>query len=223
MTIAPMRTRSRSSALQLPKGATTTHGILENNSTPPPPSSKRVRRNDDPGMIVTPPTSIPPSNHAAFQQWQEDVSNVDISVAVSFGGRGGSGDVDDTASTCATSSLLTDRDVLVGGGGLMSNSNNQVHAEFSVCVPAMLSRLIQQKLAIEPCRMSTSVIGESAEAFVTVSVKGRDEQIAEAIEGGLTPRKAFLRSAPHISRVASRLQECMRQMFGMRDFVVRVD
>ena len=64
---------------------------------------------------------------------------------------------------------------------------------------------------------------QTSDVYVALSVKGRDEPLAEAIEGGLTPRKAFLRSAPHISRVATKLQECMRQIFAMQDFVVKID
>lgn len=93
-----------------------------------------------------------------------------------------------------------------------------------VSIPDMLTRVLQKKLAIDPDRLTTMVKGGgSSSMLVALSVKGREGPLEEAIEGGLTPRKAFLRSAPHISRVASRLQDCMRQIFGIDDFVVKVD
>jgi hypothetical protein len=138
----------------------------------------------------------------AFEQWLDDVANVDISLSISLG-----------------QSLERERE------GEPAEASESHRSEFSVSLPTMLTRVLQSKLAIDPTRMSTQVQDDdsSKEVFVALTVKGREEPIEEAIAGGLTPRKAFLRSAPHISRVASRLQDCMRQIFGMKDFVVKVE
>lgn len=191
------------------------------------PTPKRTKRSQlTPVTLPTaqtvpsspPPSATPPVNHA-FEQWLDDVSNVDICLSVSMGAP-----ADNSQLFEETEGQEKQED---------EPSNHPVIAtEFSVSIPAMLSRVLQTKLAIDPARLETVVkkpttnispTSCSDEVFVSVAVRGRDEPIAEAIEGGLTPRKAFLRTAPHISRVASRLQECMRQIFGMRDFVVKID
>ena len=151
-------------------------------------------------QAATPSTAIPvPPPNMAFEQWLDDVANVDISLSISLGQS-----VEHKEET---------------------NASENHRSEFSVSLPTMLTRVLQSKLAIDPTRMSTQVQDDdsSKEVFVALTVKGREEPIEEAIAGGLTPRKAFLRSAPHISRVASRLQDCMRQIFGMKDFVVKVE
>jgi hypothetical protein len=164
------------------------------------PASKRVRIE-----TATPSTAAPAPSNMAFEQWLDDVANVDISLSISVGSR-------------PPMPLNGDE-----------NRENEESSVFSVSIPTMLTRVLQSKLAIDPCRLNTRVMSEpgddsaSSEVFVALSVRGRDEPIEEAIAGGLTPRKAFLRTAPHISRVASRLQDCMRQVFGMKDFVVKVD
>ena len=181
------------------------------------PAAKRARRSQPPPVTLpvetTAASSPPPVNHA-FEQWLDDLSNVDISLSVSMGGPG-------ETTTTPSEPIIQNND-----------EEETVHkpviaTEFCVSIPAMLSRVLQTKLAIDPTRLETVVkrpqTQSSDEVFVSVVVKGREEPITEAIEGGLTPRKAFLRTAPHISRVASRLQECMRQIFGMRDFVVKID
>jgi hypothetical protein len=145
--------------------------------------------------VTTPSTAHHASTSASanLEQWLADVSNVDISLSVSI-------TPPEIEATCLS-------------------------------IPDMLTRLLQTKLAIDPNRLTTRVKGgedeknceTAAAVFVALCVKGREEPIQDAIEGGLTPRKAFLRSAPHISRVASRLQDCMRQIFGIDDFVVKVE
>jgi len=159
------------------------------------------------------PPSPPPTN-LAFEQWLDDVSNVDICLSVSLGGPGN--DSESTTTTQTVDPELDDDETI---------HRPVIATEFCVSIPAMMSRVIQTKLAIDPSRLETVVkkTQSSDDVFVSLVVKGREEPINEAIEGGLTPRKAFLRTAPHISRVASRLQECMRQIFGMRDFVVKID
>jgi hypothetical protein len=167
-------------------------------------------------QAVTPSTAVPAPANVAFEQWLDDVANVDISLSISMG------------------YLPKPQDPPIAPADA-SISETQVSdeavetAQFSVSIPTMLTRVLHSKLAIDPSRLSTHVkstecdSNPSSEVFVALSVKGREEPIADAIAGGLTPRKAFLRSAPHISRVASRLQDCMRQIFGMKDFVVRVE
>ena len=159
------------------------------------PAAKRTRV-----QTTTPSTAAPAQPNLAFEQWLDDVANVDISLSISVG---------------SSQNILTEE-----------KSEEQSSSSFSVSIPNMLTRVLQSKLAIDPSRLQTNISptgDEASEVFVALTVKGREEPIAKAIEGGLTPRKAYLRSAPHISRVASRLQDCMRQMFGMKDFVVRVD
>jgi hypothetical protein len=182
-----------------------------------PPSVKRTRRSQPtptPLPLPTlPPTAVTPVNHA-FEQWLDDVSNVDICLSVSMGG-----------PAAAITEPVPQQDE---GSDPTTIHQPVIATEFCVSIPTMLSRVLQTKLAIDPSRLETVVKKPqtqtpSEDVFVSVIVKGREEPIAEAIEGGLTPRKAFLRTAPHISRVASRLQECMRQIFGMRDFVVKID
>jgi hypothetical protein len=186
--------------------------------TPSASPPKRTRRSSQPTPVslptplplpALPPPTSPPVNHA-FEQWLDDVSNVDICLSVSMGGPAAS----DPSPQQEEGSEPIHQPVIA--------------TEFCVSIPMMLSRVLQTKLAIDPSRLETVVKkpqtqAPSEEVFVSVIVKGREEPITEAIEGGLTPRKAFLRTAPHISRVASRLQECMRQIFGMRDFVVKID
>jgi hypothetical protein len=158
-------------------------------------------------------------NHA-FEQWLDDVSNVDISLSVSIG-----------KPTQQSASVSEDNSTTDQDCSQQPQSSHVIQSEFCVSIPTMLSRVLQTKLAIDPTRLETvvvkaardEIVSNSGEVYVSVAVKGREEPIAEAIEGGLTPRKAFLRSAPHISRVASRLQECLRQIFGMREFVVKID
>lgn len=169
-------------------------------SSPQASPAKRARLQMTPS--TGPKTVANPQPSVAFEQWLDDVANVDISLSISVG------QPSETPSTAETDS-------------------GAVQAEFSVSIPMMLTRVLQSKLAIDPTRLTTTVQpnmqNEASEVYVALAVTGREEPIAEAIEGGLTPRKAFLRSAPHISRVASRLQDCMRQIFGMKDFVVKVD
>ena len=175
------------------------------------PISKRPRV-----QAVTPSTAVPAPANMAFEQWLDDVANVDISLSISMG----TVPKPQEAQIASTDSPVGD--VQVGDEAVET-------AQFSVSIPTMLTRVLHSKLAIDPSRLSTHVkstdceTNPSSEVFVALSVKGREEPIADAIAGGLTPRKAFLRSAPHISRVASRLQDCMRQIFGMKDFVVRVE
>ena len=178
-------------------------------------ASKKQRRVVDTTTPSPRPQAVAPPHHVgnlAFEQWLDDVANVDISLAISLGQPGQA-----PAPVAVEGEEHPDED-----------QASTVQAEFSVSIPVMLTRVLQSKLAIDPTRLTTLIQGDkavdsAAEVFVALSVKGREGPIAEAIEGGLTPRKAFLRSAPHISRVASRLQDCMRQIFGMKDFVVKVD
>ena len=165
------------------------------------PTNKRARTHAS-LAAPTPSTSAPATSNMAFEQWLDDVANVDIALSINVGSR-----------------PLEEESV---------HENEETTFSFSVSVPTMLTRVLQSKLAIDPSRLSTRVMTEAntitaSEVFVALSVKGRDEPIEEAIAGGLTPRKAYLRTAPHISRVASRLQDCMRQVFGMKDFVVKVE
>ena len=185
--------------------------------------TKRARRSQPPPVslpVVSPnssPPTTPPVNHA-FEQWLDDVSNVDICLSISLGGPANANETNNNPVVDAESQQQDDDETI---------QRPVIATEFCVSIPAMLSRVLQTKLAIDPSRLETVVkkppTQSSDEVFVSVIVKGREEPITEAIEGGLTPRKAFLRTAPHISRVASRLQECMRQIFGMRDFVVKID
>ena len=168
---------------------------------PVTPSSKRTRKQ----TIPTPATTVSPSTDQVYQQWLEDVSNVDISFSVSLQ----SSDKEEKHSSPPVP--LSD-----------DENGAPISVDFKVSLPTMLSRVLQSRLRIDPSRLHIDE-EEGADVFVALSVKGRAEPVAEAIEGGLTPRKAFLRSAPHISRVATKIQECMRQIFGMQDFVVQVD
>lgn len=198
-------------------------GVLQLPITPP--VVKKVRMTDTKPSTASPsPSTQPP---LALQQWLDDVSNVDISLSVTVGKEAKEGILaisqpgfDDS---CATSSLLTDemtRTISIDSEG---HSGSIEVSEFNVSIPNMLTRVLQQKLRIDPSRMNTNVSPESPDLYLTVTVKPREQPIQDAIAGGLTPRKAFLKSSPHISRVASQLQECLRQMFGMRDFVVQVE
>ena len=188
MTILPgVKTRSRTASKPLAE-------VLEL------PSAKRSKREyvstatPSPPHKQTAPVPVPPAATEAYQQWLEDVKNVDISLSIS-------GSTDPADSTCPDQPF-----------------------EFSVSMPVMLTRLLQSKLGIDSDRLTTTLRnGATNDLAIAVSVKGREEPILEAIAGGLTPRKAFIRSSPHISRVASRLQDCLRQIFGIRDFVVKID
>lgn len=173
--------------------------------SPPASAAKRSR-------LQLTPSTVAPQPSVALEQWLDDVANVDISLSISVGQPSTATPTSETESTSPSS----------------TDGGPAVQAEFSVSIPVMLTRVLQSKLAIDPCRLTTTVQPNAqndaaTEVYVALAVKGREEPIAEAIEGGLTPRKAFLRSAPHISRVASRLQDCMRQIFGMKDFVVKVE
>jgi hypothetical protein len=174
------------------------------------PAAKRARV-----QTTTPSTAAPAQPNMALEQWLDDIANVDISLSISVGANQNPFRCDDLESTKET-----------------EESGDAEYPEastcgFSVSIPEMLTRVLQSKFAIDPSRLHTQVspstTEENSEVFVALTVRGREKPIAEAIAGGLTPRKAFLRTAPHISRVASRLQDCMRQMLGMKDFVVKVD
>jgi hypothetical protein len=191
---------TRATRSRLAEPPTATASMLAVGADSRTPSSKRARI-----QSATPSTAAAPvPSNMAFEQWLDDVANVDISLSISVGSRPPIPDTDE-------------------------NVDNEESSVFSVSIPTMLTRVLQSKLAIDPGRLNTrvnsadSIDCDRSDVFVALSVKGRDEPIEEAIAGGLTPRKAFLRTAPHISRVASRLQDCMRQVFGMRDFVVKVD
>ena len=180
--------------------------------TSPLPAAKRSRvamkETTTPSISQQPTCSA--SANSNLEQWLADVSNVDISLSVSLGA------ADATTSEQSISPQSSDH-------------HNATSSSSSAClsIPDLLTRLLQTKLAIDPARLTTMIKDPStlrdASVFVALAVKGREEPIQDAIEGGLTPRKAFLRSAPHISRVASRLQDCIRQIFGIDDFVVKVD
>ena len=149
------------------------------------------KRSIDKKQVGTPSTQAPPPlplpAQAVYQQWLEDVSNVNIGLKVHVG------------SPPEDASLL-----------------------MQVSLSTLMSRVLQSRCRIDPSRLSVAVNDSDPQVFVSLSVTGRDEHMAEAIEGGLTPRKAFLRSAPHISQVATKMQECMRQVFGLEDFIVDV-
>ena len=182
--------------------------------TSPLPAAKRSRvamkETTTPSISQQPTCSA--SANSNLEQWLADVSNVDISLSVSLGSHPAA---DATTSEQSISPQSSD------------HLNAASSSSACLSIPDLLTRLLQTKLAIDPARLTTMIKDPStlrdASVFVALAVKGREEPIQDAIEGGLTPRKAFLRSAPHISRVASRLQDCIRQIFGIDDFVVKVD
>ena len=187
---------------------------LDTSTTPSPPH--KVSPVSSPKAAQATPV---PSANMAFEQWLDDVNNVDISLSISVSPQ----NLEATTVELQEEAASTEP----GDSNLQELHESRANVvEFKVSIPTLLTRVLQSKLAIDPTRLTTTVQGVnegSTDIFVAIAVKGREEQILEAIEGGLTPRKAFLRSAPHISRVASRLQDCMRQVFGMKDFVVKVD
>jgi hypothetical protein len=183
------------------------HALGEPSKTP---ANKRLRVE-----AGTPSTAAPLPTNMAFEQWLDDVSNVDISLSI-------------RVERCYGSEHTNPGPEPIESRGEDLIQQESATAGFRVSIPTMLTRVLQSKLAIDSARLQTNVSPsmdgpESSEIFLGITVRGREEPIAEAIAGGLTPRKAFLRTAPHISRVASRLQDCMRQIFGMKDFVVKVD
>lgn len=227
MTVLPgVITRSRAGPRIIPVTE-----VLE--GPPPPKKSRKVEPSTTPspphksGTPVQVQSSPAAASNLAFEQWLDDVSNVDISLSICVGKPVSASS---QAEQPPISASLADPPVLEATHSDPGESEEAAPvpaaAEFSVSIPTMLTRVLQSKLAIDPNRLTTQVHGDgvtSTDVFVALAVKGREEPILQAIEGGLTPRKAFLRSAPHISRVASRLQDCMRQIFGMKDFVVKVE
>ena len=128
----------------------------EQSTTPSPPHKTPVSSPR--------PVQVIPSPNIAFEQWLDDISNVDISLSICVGDTPQPSEPQPTEGESAPESS----------------------AQFSVSIPTMLVKVLQAKLAIDPSRLVTTVKGENApksEVFVALTVKGREEPIEQAIEG----------------------------------------
>lgn len=125
----------------------------------------------------------------------------------------------ESTSPCRDSDSC-DVDVVISTSTTSCDDHLEMYT-YKISLRTVLARLLTEELGLE--RVSTIDVENDDYVSMRIAVKTKTPSDTGSDAVPFSPRRSFTRSAPKLSRVASKVQNYLRKNLGLSDFLVDID